>query len=64
MLTIAEVCAKMGYSPSTVYRLIRTGKLRAYKNPGASGRVRISEAQLDEYLAGAEMAAQHHVADA
>lgn len=50
LLTVAEVGRRLGYARGTVYRLIATGDLVAYKGRGRNGRLRISEAVVHEYL--------------
>lgn len=50
MLTITDVCDRLAISKGTVYRLVRSGELRAHKNPGRNGAIRISEEALAAYL--------------
>lgn len=55
MLTIADVSMRLGYNRDYVSRLIRSGKLRAYRM--TDGQYRITEEQYAEFLAGMELAA-------
>ena len=47
LLTKAEVCAKLGIKPTSVWNLVRKGKLTAIK-VGRSSRYKLSE--VNEYL--------------
>ena len=47
-LTIAEVCAELRLSRPTVYNLIRSGQLPAYR-VGRGGRYRVTPAALERY---------------
>lgn len=51
MLPVSAVCERLACSRTTAYRLIRTGALKAHKNPGPNGALRVSEESLDAYLA-------------
>lgn len=48
MLTIEQAAQRLGVSPDTVRRLIREGALGANK---IRGQLRISEKDLEDYLA-------------
>ncbi len=50
MLTIADLCERLNCSPATAYRLVKIGALRATKNPGRNGMIRVSEEALADYL--------------
>jgi len=50
-MKVAEVARRLDASPSLVYKLIGDGKLKAHRINSA---VRVSEQQLDDYLAAAE----------
>jgi excisionase family DNA binding protein len=49
--TMAQVAARIGCSELTVYRHIQRGWLKADKEPGRFGAVRVRAEWLDEYLA-------------
>jgi excisionase family DNA binding protein len=48
MLTAAEAAERLGFSPETVLRWIRQGKLPAIRTP--TGRIRIREGDLERCL--------------
>lgn len=49
LLTVPETAERLGYSPKTVWRLIRSGRLTARRlAPGSPWRV--SEADLDAFV--------------
>jgi excisionase family DNA binding protein len=50
-LTVAEVADALRVSKMTVYRLVHSGAMDAFRVGGA---IRIPEAALGDYLAGAE----------
>lgn len=50
-LTKAEVADLLRVHEATVSRYIKKGLLRAVKNPGSNGHVRIEKASVDEYIA-------------
>lgn len=50
MLTIDDVCERLNCSPATAYRLVKIGALRATKNPGRNGMIRVTEEALQDYL--------------
>lgn len=51
MLTSEEVRERLGISQRTLFRLIMSGQLRASKTrSGRSGRYRISEQDLADYV--------------
>lgn len=47
LLTIRQVAERLAISRNLCYRLVATGKLRAYRIGGA---IRFSEEQVQEYL--------------
>jgi excisionase family DNA binding protein len=47
LLTIRQVAERLAISRNLCYRLVSTGKLRAYRIGGA---IRFSEEQIQEYL--------------
>lgn len=51
MLTVKEVAARLKISVSGVYALIASGKLSAYGLGAHGGSLRISEPDLEAYLA-------------
>lgn len=58
--TVAELEETLKLSKSQLYGLIESGKLRCHRfTRGRSGGIRISQAQLDEYLAATEDAGTH-----
>jgi excisionase family DNA binding protein len=52
MSTVGEVAKKLRISARMVYKLVEAGKLRSYKIGSA---IRISDEQLQAYLAGCEV---------
>jgi excisionase family DNA binding protein len=50
LLSISAVCKMTGFSRHTMYRAIRSGDLKATKNPGPTGQFRVSEVALTEFL--------------
>ena len=50
MLTIADVCQRLGCSQTTAYRLVHMGWLKAHKNPGRNSSLRITEEAFNDYL--------------
>lgn len=53
--TVAEIAELLRLSQSQVYGLIEEGKLRAHRfTRRRNGAIRISQAQLDDYLASCE----------
>lgn len=51
LLTKTEVAEILRVHEATVSRYIKKGLLRAVKNPGTNGHVRIEKESVDEYLA-------------
>lgn len=51
MLTVPEVAERLRVAVSTVYALVETGKLEAFRIGPNDGAIRVSEEQLAEYLA-------------
>ncbi len=54
LLTVPEVAATLRVDPSTVYRAVRNGNLRAVRLGGSGSAVRIPADALEELLAGPE----------
>jgi excisionase family DNA binding protein len=50
-LSLADAAERLGFTPQTVSRLVRDGHLRAKR---VGGKLRIIEADLAGYLAGAK----------
>jgi excisionase family DNA binding protein len=50
LLKTAEVATRLNCSPSFVYDLIATGRLKHHRLGRGQGGVRVSEDQLQEYL--------------
>jgi excisionase family DNA binding protein len=50
-LSLADAAERLGFTPQTVSRLVRDGHLPAKR---VGGKLRIIEADLAEYLAGAK----------
>lgn len=48
---VAEVAAALDVHPSTIYRDIEIGKLRALRVGSGRGALRITQAAFEEYLA-------------
>lgn len=53
MLDIEEVADKLKISDGTIRRLVREGKLRAYRIGGKRGRLRFKEEDLNSYIESA-----------
>ena len=53
-MTVREVAGRVEISVSLVYRLVESGKLRCTRHGLGRGVIRVSEAQLTDYLALAE----------
>jgi excisionase family DNA binding protein len=51
MCKVSDVAARLNCSPSFVYRMIATGKLPHYRLGTGKGGIRVSEAQLQSFLA-------------
>ena len=51
VLTVREVRARLRCGENYVYKLVREGRLAATKNPGRTGRILITRADFDAYLA-------------
>jgi excisionase family DNA binding protein len=54
VLTPRDVANRLGVSLATVYALLASGKLTAYRIGIGRGTYRVSEDQLSAYLASAE----------
>ena len=50
MLTVPEVAERLRVAVSTVYSLVETGKLQAYRVGAHDGAIRVSEEQFQTYL--------------
>lgn len=51
VLTINDICRILKCSPTTIYRLIKAGKLRAHRlGDGPSASLRVDEDSLREYI--------------
>jgi excisionase family DNA binding protein len=53
-MRVRDVALRLEVSPSLVYTLISTGKLKCYRVGMGRGCIRISEEQLAEYFRAAE----------
>lgn len=53
-MTVREVARRLEISVSLTYRLIESGKLRCSRHGMGRGVIRVSEAQLADYLAMVE----------
>lgn len=51
LLTVREVAEILRVSPSLVYQLVEANKLACHRIGNRNGAIRISPADLDEYLA-------------
>lgn len=55
LLTVKEVAERLRLSVSQVYALIGCGKLRCFRlSTGNQGAVRVSERQVEDFLAASE----------
>jgi excisionase family DNA binding protein len=50
MLTVPEVAERLRVAVSTVYALVESGKLGAFRIGPNDGAIRVSEEQLQAYL--------------
>lgn len=50
MLTVPEVAERLRVAVSTVYALVESGKLQAFRIGPHDGAIRVSEEQLEAYL--------------
>ncbi len=50
-LTVRQVAKRLNVSASCVYQLVETGKLPNHRIGLGRGAIRVSEADLEEYLA-------------
>lgn len=55
MFTVNEVAAKLKISRSSVYNAIESGALPHYRFGAGRGTIRVSEEQLQAFLAGARV---------
>lgn len=46
---VADTCQMLSYSRSTVYRLIKTGELEAFKGTGRTSKYLIYEDSIEAY---------------
>jgi excisionase family DNA binding protein len=53
-VTVRDAAQRLEISVSLVYRLIESGKLRCTRHGLGRGVIRVSEAQLADYLASVE----------
>jgi excisionase family DNA binding protein len=51
LMTVSEVARRLHCSLSNAYNLIRSSKLRAFRVGAGSAGLRVSEEQLQEFLA-------------
>ena len=63
-MTVPDVAERLEVSISLVYRLVQSGKLRCTRHGVGRGVIRISEAQLADYLATVEHGAHPPPRDA
>jgi excisionase family DNA binding protein len=54
-VTVREVARSLEISVSLTYRLIESGKLRCSRHGMGRGVIRVSEAQLADYLSSVEL---------
>lgn len=52
LFTVKEVASRLKMSESLVYQLVEQGRLACHRVGQGRGRIRISEEDLAEYLAG------------
>ena len=50
MLTVPEVAERLRVAVSTVYAIVETGKLQAFRIGPHDGAIRVSEEQFQTYL--------------
>lgn len=50
LLTRKEVAERLRVSPATVDRYIKRGLIKATKNPGPNGHIRVDEKDLADYI--------------
>jgi excisionase family DNA binding protein len=53
-MRVKEVAKRLEISTATVYAMIATGKLNCHRVGLGRGVIRVSEEQLQEYLAGSQ----------
>jgi len=58
LLTVSEVAKLLRLGESTVYELIAKGKIGAFRIGPANGGIRISQDDLDAYLASSRVEAE------
>ena len=51
LLTVAVVAERLSVSPSLVYQMIESGKLAHHRIGTGRGTIRVSESDLESYLA-------------
>ena len=55
LLTVREVAERLRSSPEAVRRWLRQGKLRGYRPGGTKLGYRVSEAELQRFIASSEV---------
>jgi len=60
LLTVREVAERLRSSPEAVRRWLRTGKLRGYRPGGTKLGYRVSESELQRFIASSEVATDRH----
>jgi excisionase family DNA binding protein len=56
LLTLPEAAARLGVTPGTIRRWIRTGDLPAHRLPG--GHFRVSSTALDDFISACAVGAE------
>ena len=54
MMKVADIAKRLNCAPSTVYELVESGQLPAYRIGLRRGGIRVTEEQLQEYLQACE----------
>lgn len=54
MLTVKQVAMRLNVSQSCIYQLVETGKIPHHRIGTGRGAIRFTEANLEEYLVGAQ----------
>ncbi len=52
LLTVKDVAERLNVSPSLVYQLVESGKLPVHRIGTGRGTIRVSQSDLESYLAG------------
>jgi excisionase family DNA binding protein len=50
MLTVKQVAERLNIAPQSVYQLIQAGKLPVHRFGAGRGTIRISQADLDQFI--------------